>query len=412
MSIQMVADHAVRPLEDDVIFGIAARAAVAEEKIGRENVVNSTIGSLLEDDGRLVAFKSVYDELKALDDVKIANYAGIAGIPEFLDSVITDCFGKYTPKEYIKAVATPGGSGAIRHAVYDYTDMGGNVLTSDWYWEPYKTICDEYDRVFNTYTLFDENGNFNHASFQETVNRLLNEQNRLVIIINTPAHNPTGFTVSDDDWDKILLFLKDKAKDKDKRIVILCDVAYIDFAGEDKRSFFTKFSLLPENLLILVAYSASKSYTMYGLRNGAILCVTQNEDIATEFMASCMHSNRGSWSNGTRGAMQTFVNINSDKKKRERFDEERAHYALLLKKRADAFMKGCKECGLNTTNYCGGFFVSVPTSKTNELCEKLIESDIYTVPLRKGIRLALCAISEEKAARIPAIIKKSLEEVE
>ena len=121
MSIQMVANHALRPLEDDVIFGIAARAAQTEAKIGKENVVNSTIGSLLEDDGKLVAFKSVYDELKSLEDVKIANYAGIAGLPEFLDAVVEDCFGKYKPEGYIKAVATPGGSGAIRHAVYNYT---------------------------------------------------------------------------------------------------------------------------------------------------------------------------------------------------------------------------------------------------------------------------------------------------
>lgn len=408
----MVANHALRPLEDDVIFGIAARAAQTEAKIGKENVVNSTIGSLLEDDGKLVAFKSVYDELKSLEDVKIANYAGIAGLPEFLDAVVEDCFGKYKPEGYIKAVATPGGSGAIRHAVYNYTDMGGNVLTSDWYWEPYKTICDEYDRKFNTYTLFDDNGGFNHADFQATADRLLSENGRLVIIINTPAHNPTGFTVSDGDWDKILTYLKSKAEDKSKRITVLCDVAYIDFAGEGKRSFFTKLSHLPENILMLVAYSASKSYTMYGLRNGAIICIAPNEDIATEFLASCMHSNRGSWSNGTRCAMQTFVNINTDPAKRARFDEERAHYASLLKTRAEAFMNGCKDCGLKTTNYCGGFFVSVPTPKTHEVCEELIKSNVYTVPLRKGIRLALCAISEEKAAKIPSLIKKSLESVE
>ena len=51
-----------------------------------------------------------------------------------------------------------------------------------------------------------------------------------------------------------------------------------------------KFAGLDENILILIAFSASKGFTMYGLRNGALLCVTSKEEIAKEFFYTNLHS--------------------------------------------------------------------------------------------------------------------------
>lgn len=408
MTLNMAAAHAVRPAQEDTIFGVAAKAAAAAKKYGAENIVNSTIGALLEDDGSLVAFKSVYGHLKGLNNADIASYAALAGQPDFLEKVQTACFGECRPDAYIKAVATPGGTGAVRHAVYDYTDENDFILTSDWYWDPYKTICEEYSRRLTTYTLFDEKGGFNFTSFKAQVDRLLALQHRLLVIINTPAHNPTGYTVSDEEWDEILAYAKEKTVGTDDKLIILCDVAYIDFAGENSRGFFRKFTALPENLLILVAYSASKSYTMYGLRNGAALCISSSKDIADEFYTACAHSNRGTWSNGTRGAMQVLTDIYTDKELYAQVEAERNIYRALLKTRGDAFLKAADAAALPITNYKGGFFVSVPCADAGALCDALIEKNIFTVPLQKGIRLALCAINESQCAAVPAAIKEAL----
>ena len=43
MSTHMVAKHALREKSGDIIFGIAARAKERAEKIGSENIINSTI---------------------------------------------------------------------------------------------------------------------------------------------------------------------------------------------------------------------------------------------------------------------------------------------------------------------------------------------------------------------------------
>ena len=98
------------------------------QELGTEAVINSTIGALMDDHGDLVAFKSVFDVLKGLPDEQICDYAGIPGIPEFLDKVVDACFKSYRPEGHIRAVATPGGTGAVRHAVCNYTEFGDQIL--------------------------------------------------------------------------------------------------------------------------------------------------------------------------------------------------------------------------------------------------------------------------------------------
>ena len=407
----MVADHAVRPREKDVIFGIAGRARQAAEEYGSENIINSTIGALLDDNGKLIAFNTVYDTLKSMDNAEIAGYAALEGDHDYLNAAVQACFMDKKPEGFIRSVATPGGTGAVRHAVYNYTNPGETVLTSCWFWEPYQTIADENNRKLDTYNLFNEQNEFDFESFRERFEYYLKLQKRILVILNTPAHNPTGYTISDEEWDKIIALVKEHAKDHSNKIILLVDVAYIDFAGEHARDFMPKLGNLPDNVMTLFAFSASKSYTMYGLRNGAIICVTASEDLSEEFFYSCAHSNRGTWSNGTRGAMRVIAKIYGDKNLYEECEKERDFYRDLLKKRGDAFLKSVEEVQLPITNYRGGFFVSVPCNDPAKLCERLIADRLFSVPLRKGIRLALCAISEEKCAQIPAMIKKALTEI-
>ncbi len=97
------------------------------------------------------------------------------------------------------------------------------------------------------------------------MHEILEIQDRLVIIINTPAHNPTGYALSNEDWQQVVDCLSYVAPEN--RIALLVDAAYIDFAGdEDKyREFLPILETLPANILPIIAYSMSK--TFYNLRN-------------------------------------------------------------------------------------------------------------------------------------------------
>ena len=411
MTTSMVAKHAKWPAKADAIFAIAGKAQDAINKYGKENVTNSTLGALMDDDGKLIAFDSVFGVLKNMPNEEISAYAPIAGMPQYLEAVEETFFAGYKPDAHIRVVATPGGTGALKVAMWNYTEEGDEILTSDWFWSPYQTISEEAGRKISTFKLFSDEGNFNVKDFKERFKAILNKQDRLMAIINTPAQNPTGYSVSDEEWDEILDFLKEEAKNPDKKIILLVDTAYIDFAGKanEKREFFRKFSNLPENLLVVAAFSTSKGYTMYGMRLGAIIGISSNEAIADEFKVSSLHSGRANWSNGNRGAMLVVSEIFNNKELTAKYEKEKQENKIMLRKRAEAFVEAADEVGLELLPYRDGFFVSIPCDQPYEISEALTKENIFMVALGKGIRFAVCAVSEEKCRKAPKVIKEVMD---
>ncbi|MEG1310395.1 MAG: aminotransferase class I/II-fold pyridoxal phosphate-dependent enzyme [Romboutsia sp.] len=413
MTQSMVAKHSMWPRKKDIIFNLSERAQIAEKTIGKENVINATIGALMDDDGKLITMETVYSEYKSLDNKDISAYASLEGQPEYLEAVKNVCFKQYLPEGYIKAVASPGGSGAIKLATWNYTNEGDEVLTSDWFWSPYVSITEEIGRKVSTYQLFDENNNFNFNSFKQEFSRIASKQERIFTILNTPAHNPTGYSVADDEWDKILDLSKEIAKDESKKIILFVDVAYIDFVKDDNesRKFFEKFSNLPENILVIVGFSMSKGFTAYGMRMGAAICITASENVAEEFYYGCVHSCRANWSNCNRGAMTLLSNIVKDQQKFNEYTKEKEMHKKMLNKRAKVFVEEAENVGLDILPYRDGFFISIPCEDPRIVSEELTKYNIYAVPLNMGIRFAICAVSEEKCKVAPNIIKEALEYV-
>ena len=412
MGKSMVAEHAIWPKEEDIIFSLSERAQIDEKLCGIENIINATIGALVDDKGKLITLKSVYDEYKNLDNDLIAPYAQIAGQKNYIEAVKKACFKDYMPNGNIRVVASPCGTGSIKMAIFNYTNENEAILVPNWYWGPYKVISEEINRKIENYELFDEEGNFNFNSFKNQFLNLSKNQNQIFTIFNTPAHNPTGYTVTDDEWDKILGLCKDVSLEDEKKIVLFIDIAYIDFSGKDgndTRKFFKKFSNLPENVLIIIGYSMSKGYTAYGMRSGACICISSNKDIADEFYYSCSHSARANWSNCNRGAMELLSTIMNDEEKLKRYEQERNNYKNLLKERAKSFVDESKDINLEILPYRDGFFVSIPCEKPIDVCEKAIESKLYMIPLKMGVRFAVCAVSKEKCKKAPRIIKEAID---
>ena len=404
--MSMVAEHAKWPKENDIIFSLSERAQAAEKELGKDKVINATIGALMDDNGK-------YDQLKNLPNEEISAYASIGGQPAYQEAVKKVCFKGNDPEGYIRVVASPGGSGAIKLAMYNYTNENDVVLVSDWYWSPYGIIGEETKRGVENYALFDESGNFNIDSYSEKFTEILNRQGRIFTIINSPGNNPTGYSLSDEDWDKVLDLAKEAAKDKDKKIVFLVDVAYIDFVRDDdaSRKFFKKFGNLPSNILTIVAFSMSKGFTAYGMRMGAAIGISSDEDVAEEFYYSLMHSCRANWSNCNRGAMAVLSEIVADDKKYEEYEKEKNSYKDMLLVRANAFVEGAKECGLEILPYRDGFFTSIPCDNPMKACEELAKENLYLVPLKMGLRFAVCAVEESKCKKAPAIIKEVLDRI-
>ena len=390
--------------KEDKIFGInnRAKAMIAEE--GKEKVVNATIGALLDDDGELIVLSSVNDVFKKLSPKEFAEYAPISGTPEFKKAVKQDALRGYEPKGFVEASATPGGTGAIRNTIANYTDRGDSVLVADWYWSPYGTIAAEQGRKVETFAFFNDERKFNAEDFRAKAESLLSKQQRLVIILNTPAHNPTGYSLTTEDWNNVKTVLE--SLPADKKITLLVDTAYIDFAGDEEeyRSFLPILEEMPENVLTLISHSLSKAYTLYGMRCGALICLAKTEEIAEEFKRVCEFSSRASWSNCARAPQAILSKIYSDPELKAKVFEERQGYREMLLRRGRAFEKAAAECGLEMVPFDAGFFASIPCSNPDEVAARLEKEGIFLVPLAKGLRVSVASVSEEVCRRLPARI--------
>lgn len=413
MNNNMVVDRVLWPQKNDAIFAIAGKAKADIAEKGKENVIDATLGALYTDEGNLLCLKTVYDTFRGFANEKLAAYAPLDGTPGFKDAIIKQLFAQYKPEGYVDVIATPGGSGAVRHSVVNFTEKGDAILVPDWYWTPYKTIAEEAEIEVENFTLFNDKNGFNLESFKENFLRLIKKQKRLVTILNTPAHNPTGYSITDDEWDEILDFVKDIAKDEEYKIVLAVDTAYIDFAGkhDERRKFFKKFSNLPENIFITVCFSMSKGYTMYGMRSGAVIGITSSEQYSKEFHFAALHGGRGNWSNGTRGAMETMDAIVHDEKLFDEYQKELTTNKEMLQKRAKVFVEEAERVGLETLPYRDGFFITMDHPNPVALQDKLTEYDLFLVSLKKGIRFAICAVNEDKCRKAPAIIKKAMDQL-
>ena len=412
--MSIAAKHAKGKAAQDKIFGANAAAVAAAAKYGKDAVTNATIGAILDEEEKLVCLPTVEKVFRGLQTNELIAYAPISGLPEYLDCVMTAAFGESRPDAYLAAVATAGGTGAIHHAIWNYLDEGETALCSDWYWGAYKVLCDDMGRKFTTYKMLDENNKFNLAALKAKIDELLAQQDNLLYLLNTPAHNPTGYSLSEEDMDGVLAILKEAAAKPGKNVVFFLDVAYIDYAGEKEevRKIFKKLSGLPANLLCIVGYSMSKGFTMYGQRTGAMIGISSDKDVIKEFEDINQYTSRATWSNINRPAMRTLATIYSDSELLEKVCQERDYYYQMIKARADLFTKEAKECGLPMLPYVAGFFISIPAKDSDAICTKLHDDNIFAVPLAAGVRVAVCAVPLKKIAGMAAKIKAAMQAVE
>ncbi len=397
---------------EDNIFAANNRAVALADEIGNDKVVNGTVGSILDEEGNLAVLDVVLEAYKKLTPRQICAYAPIKGYEKFLESCIDQCFGHSRPDGYIEACATPGGTGVLHHVIHNYAVPGDEILITDWHWGAYNSLIDYPNNKVSTFEFLNEEGQFNLVSFREKVDEILNRQKNLVIILNGIANNPTGYSMSVSEWQAAVDVLKAAVEGKDKNVILVPDVAYLDYSGEKEecRKFFKVFGNLPKNILVIVAYTLSKGFTLYGQRQGAMIAVTSDNDVAKEFVDVNQYASRATWSNCNSAAQNVMIDICSDPEKIRRLDRERDVYYKLIQERAAVFVKEAKEAGVKIVPYISGFFITIPVEGAQKVCELLEKENIFLVPMKKGIRLAVCSISKAKMKGLAAKVASAINE--
>lgn len=382
---------------DDPIFALNREAS--RRRAAGEKIINATLGALFEDDGRLAVMPTVIEALRAVEPERVAGYAPIAGAPDFLEAVVGDLLGGTSLAARAVAVATPGGTGALRHAVSTFLDRGQRLVTPSFHWPPYETICEEQERGVSTFEMFDGDGHFNTGALESVLVETAARQDRLLVFLNDPCNNPTGYSMSDAEWAAAAGALADAAARVP--VVLLCDVAYMAFAREPRRAL-RHLEPLAERALVLFAWTASKTFTQYGLRVGALVACTADGAERAQVQRALSFACRGTWSNCNAAGQAAITRCMTDPALRSRTDVERRRLTELLGARVRAFNAAAQGAGLRYPRYDGGFFVTVFARDAASANERLKARGVYTVPQAGALRVALCAVAE---ADVPALVE-------
>ena len=382
---------------DDPIFALNREAN--ERRKNGESIVNATVGALLDDAGKLAILPTSARAIREVPEEAWAGYAPIAGAPDFLKAVMDELLGS-SPKlrASATAAATPGGSGALRHAIANWLQPGQAVLTTSFYWGPYLTLADEADRKLQTFSMFGSDGQFDVEALDRALGEVLLHQDRALIFLNDPCHNPTGYSLRPAEWREVVKVLLRHGETKP--VTVLLDVAYSAYGATDLSAMLHEVEPLLGKVGLLFAWSASKQFTHYGLRVGALVVCEPSEVARARTVAALSYSCRGTWSNCNAGGMRAIARLLTDPALKAACDEERAKLAAMLRARVAAFNTLASAKGLRYPRYEGGFFVTVFCDEAQKKAAELRDKGIYVVPTGKGLRIGLCSVAEADVPRL------------
>lgn len=382
----------------DVIFALNAEAT--RRRGEGQPIVNATLGTLMRDDGSLGLLDTACRAVQGVPKEEWAAYAPISGTSEFLKAVVDDALRSVPAlKSSAVAVATPGGTGALRHAIMNFLEPGQALLTTGFFWGPYQTLVDEHDRRLETFSMFTPAGGLDVAALEASIQAQLSTQKRVLLVLNDPCQNPTGYSMSDREWQQVVEVLVRQAPHGP--ITLLVDMAYWLYgSAAEPRAFLQHLVPLLGQVGLLFAWSASKSFTHYGLRVGALVACVGDEAERAATGAALAHACRGTWSNCTRGGMSAITTLLTDSTLAAACTAERETLKRTLAARVTAFNDLASAKQLRYPRYEGGFFVTVFSNEAFELAKRMKERGVFVVPQTGAVRVALCSVSVDDVARV------------
>lgn len=360
--------------------------------------VNGTIGSLKDENGQIVTYQTFYQDFRGLAD---SDYAAYAQKPKGNDEYLS-AIKQYVLEERIsdpvEVIGTCGGTGAIACALSIFAKKATTLLMPDVCWP-------------NTASIAQASGlktcSFKVDDISDLIAKVQSSpEESLIIYINDPAENPTGISLGLAKWEQLI----DCFNNCGKAIYLVNDIAYLDYCYEaDNKDYLYALNKAAANVLTAICFSASKAFSTYGIRLGALLLTGKDTAKVDEFSLAAQFYIRTTVSNINSGAMKAFSKLyNNDLAP---YLAERAANKELLKKRALIFQKEVEENELPVYPYHDGFFFTLKFADNQQrdaVHQRLLAEHLYFVKTNLGIRIAICSIPSAQLVGLGKRIKECL----
>jgi aspartate/tyrosine/aromatic aminotransferase len=383
------------------ILSIQERA-VCREAAGAP-VINGCVGMLFRDSKKLCTYPSVNAVLKkrAADYL---SYPAVTGSESYEKGVLKWVFGSSCPaikKHYqIAFFATMGGTGAVSMIFHSFGEKKGCGILASVSWPNYRLIAKEAGLPLVEYDFLNQDGHFDIDALRKAIDTGLSRHSEAVIVLNDPCQNPTGYCLTCAEYQALFRLLssyKGKAS-------LLLDIAYEDYAP---MGFFFPRLIAQETLSFscYVAFSASKSFSLYGLRLGAVIAlVGKNQDTA-DLLGDFREYARGTYSCPNNGALGPMSELLADPIRCATLKKAIRKETVRLTRIGKEMAKTLESLSLSHYPYGGGFFLTYTVPDSLQVCNDLESKDIYFAPVGPTlVRIAVSGLSLKEIA----LLKKRL----
>ena len=214
--------------------------------------------------------KAAEHKLWETQDSKV--YTALSGDPAFADAMIQLILDSAVPRDTVAAVATPGGTCAVRQA-FELARLArpdARVFVSDPTWPNHISILSYLGMNVVRYRYFDEDSR--GVDFDGMLTDLKTAKAGDVVLLHGCCHNPTGANLNLTEWQAVVEVLQQTGA------VPMIDIAYQGFGDglqEDAAATRLVAASVPE---CLIAASCSKNFGIYRERTGLLMAISQKAD--------------------------------------------------------------------------------------------------------------------------------------
>jgi aromatic-amino-acid transaminase len=268
---------------------LALMAAYKEDP--RDTKVDLGVGVYKDASGNTPVMRAVKAaERRLVDEQTTKAYVGLAGDPAFSDAMIDLVLNGAVARERVAAVATPGGTGAIRQGLelIKLAAPDATVWISNPTWPNHPSIIKYLGMPMAEYRYFDEATR--GVDFDGMLADLGQVKAGDVVLLHGCCHNPTGANLTADQLQQAISVIKNVGA------MPFVDIAYqgfgdgLDADGAATRAIAASF----DN--VLIAASCSKNFGVYRERTGILMAIARNQDERDLAQQNLSYLNRQNYS--------------------------------------------------------------------------------------------------------------------
>ena len=245
---------------------LALMAAYREDP--RDTKVDLGVGVYKDASGNTPVMRAVKEAEKRLQKEQTTKaYVGLAGDPAFSDAMIGLILGDTIPRDRIAAVATPGGTGAIRQALelIKMATPEATIWLSDPTWPNHPSIIKYLGLKSKTYRYFDkETRGVDYVGMLTDLGAMLPGD---IVLLHGCCHNPTGANLTLPQWDGVIKRMQEKTA------MPFIDIAYQGFGDGLAEDAAATRKITAAFDTVLIAGSCSKNFGIYRERTGIFMAI-------------------------------------------------------------------------------------------------------------------------------------------